>query len=197
MAGGFGKQDPKNNKFNSGGFNNEIFKFSGESSAQKPQEKASKFKFNGVLHLGQTIGFDQEKPQSNTWKPEFLSVNHLKKEEESILKEQQLELKKSIDELRTEIKNLVNSTETLDTEVEQAVLMPVIEANKYQLSILQRLKILIINFTRNISEAGVWFESFKGKKQKRNAFWNNVKNKKNGGEQYLFSNEHSVSRSAN
>lgn len=195
MAGGFGsKQNPKNNPFGKSGLNNnEILK----SSSQFSQEKPHKISFGGILTLGQSIEINHPNTPDYSWKKEFLNVNYLQKEQEVIVKQQQQELQKAINELRVEIQKLIQSTENLDTEIEQIAIQPIVENNEYQLTVLQRVKRLVINFTRNISQAGIWCESFSRKKQKRNAFWNNVKNKKNGGEQYLFSSEHSAARSTN
>jgi hypothetical protein len=195
MAGGFGsKQNPKNNLFNKSGFNNnEILKSSDSYTNEKPQH----FGLNGILRLGQPVEINKAKSVEHNWKKEFLSSNNLGKEQQTLIRQQQAELQRSIDELRTEIKKLVISAEGLETEVEQVAFQPVVEANDYQLNVLQRIKRLIANFTLNISQAGIWCESFSRKKNKRNAFWSTVRNKKIGGEQYLFSSEHSAARSTN
>lgn len=197
MAGGFGSKDPKNNKFNKSGLNNEILKFPSDYDSPKATDKTPKFSLNGILNLGQTIDFNKTPKSESSWKNEFLPVSHLQKETTLLLKEQQSEIKKSIDSLKSEIQNLIQSAKNLDENIETVALQPVVEANDYHLNVLQRLKKLIMNFTLNISEASVWLNSFKGKRQKHNAFWNKVKNKKSGGEQYLFSSEHSSARSVN
>jgi hypothetical protein len=196
MAGGFGsKQSSKNHQFSKNSFNNSEVLKSSDSFYQS--EKPAKIQFGGVLKLGQPAELSKSPKIESNWKKEFLNVSYLQKEQENILNHQQSELKKTIEDLKGEIKKLIVASEGLENEVEQAAAQPIAENNQYQLNFLQRIRQLIINFTRNISQAKVWLESFSRKKQKRNAFWNNVKNKKGGGEQYLFSNEHSVARSAN
>ncbi|MDD2483211.1 MAG: DUF5660 domain-containing protein [Candidatus Shapirobacteria bacterium] len=147
---------------------------------------------NGVLRPGETIDFSQEIKIPE--KPRF--DNYIQKEQSLFINQHQNEVEKTIQDLRIEIKNLVQVTENLDHEVEQSTSQNITEANKYQLSFLERIKNLIVQFRRNINEAGVWLESFNHKKSKRNAFWNKAKNK-NGGEKYLNSSEHAVARSAN
>ena len=80
-----------------------------------------------------------------------------------------------------EINKLVQSTQNLDNEVQQAVSKNIPEFNDYQVGFLQRLKKLIIQFRQNIDQSSVWLSSLNHKKSRKNAFWGNVKNKKNGG----------------
>jgi hypothetical protein len=70
----------------------------------------------------------------------------------------------------------------------------VVEFSEYQLNFFQRIKMIIINFRKNITEAGVWLESFNHKKGKKNAYRNKSKS---GGQKYTDSGEHSAARSAN
>ncbi len=199
MAGGFGvKPDPKNNKYNKSGFNNEIFKSQSEYSSSQSTDKSPKFSLKGILNLGQTVEVNNTpKKVESTWNKEFFGPSHLQKEQELLIQKEQEELKKSIDALREEIQKLVKSAENLDENIEIIAMEPVTEVNEYQVNVLQRLKRLIVNFTLNINQAGIWLDCARKKKQKHNAFWGNVKNKKSGGEQYLFSSEHTASRSAN
>ncbi len=85
----------------------------------------------------------------------------------------------------------------MEKDVEIAAISPIVDVSEYQLNFLQRIQKIISIFRQNISEAGNWMESFNAKKKKKNYFWNTAKNKKKGGTDYLFSNEHSASRSAN
>jgi len=167
-----------------------------EAQPQSVQNTPSKktYGLSGILGLNQSIDIHQSKKEA--WGKEFLvGFNHLVKEEQQLLDSRQKEIQKSIQELREEIKKLIKSGHKLDREVEKATLQPIVEATEYQLKFLDRLKNLIISFQKSISEASNWLEAFQGKKKKRNAFWNKVKSKKGGGEQYLNSGEHSVSRS--
>jgi hypothetical protein len=147
---------------------------------------------SGILTPGESVDFSR-----NLKTPEKTRFdNYIQKEQSLFVNQHQNEVEKAIQNLRQEIKNLIQTTENLDHEVVQSAGQNMIEANKYQLSFLERIKNLIVQFRRNINEAGAWLESFNHKKSKRNAFWNKAKSK-NGGEKYLNSSEHAVARSAN
>ncbi len=162
-----------------------------------PQKKIIIHKIGGILSLGRTIEIGQSpnQPEKNG---NYLSkpANHLEKERTVLMDSRQKELRKNIEALRTEIKKLAESTKNLDKQIEKAVLETTSEPSQYQVSFLERVRVFIINFRKNITEAAIWMEVFATKKKKRNTFWGRVKNKKGGGQQYLFSGEHSASRSA-
>lgn len=192
MAGGFNIKSNSKSKFpKQNSFGNEVVKES---------KTPPKFRLSGILGMGQSVDINKqkqpEKPQIN-WEKEFFGhISHLQREEQTLFNSHQKEVQKAIEEIRDEIKKLVSSSQDLSEEIENIALEPIVEFNAYQLNFLQRIKNIIITFRKNISEASCWLDSFKHK-QKRKAFWNNVKNKKGGGEQYLFSGEHSAARSAN
>ncbi len=196
MLSHFQNQKPKNKSTASkNGFSGE---FIGEQVSYQPDQARSTAKIithrlGGILSLGKTIEFSN--PQSQPEK-HFFAVNHLEKEQTLLFSNQHQELKQAIEELRAELFKLIKSTKNLDSQTEKASLKIVAEPSLYQISFLQRLKNFITTFRQNISEASVWLETFNGKKSKKGAFWSKVKSKKGGGEQYLFSGEHSASRSA-
>jgi uncharacterized coiled-coil DUF342 family protein len=169
MAGGIlFKSNPKKQAINNES-NNEILKDSaGNKSADTNKEKAFVKYF----------------------------LEQLQKEQQLIYDRKQMDVRKEIEALQQEIKNLKNTTEALDMEVEKAIDSNIFEFNEYQVGFLERIRKIIIEFRKDINQAGNWLECFNGKKRKKNCFWNNVKSKK-GGEQYLQSGEHSASRSAN
>jgi hypothetical protein len=193
------KQDPKNQHYLKSGYSSEILKDSQGSSPPPANEipKPSLFRLSGLLGLGQTVEINQPKDQSPSWGKEiFQSTGYLEREERALLEKRQKEIQKEIEELQEEIKKLIKVTEGFDHQVENAVEAQIVEFSEYQVRFFQRVRIFIANFRKNISEASIWLDSFTTKKKKRNCFWNTVKSKKGGGEQYLFSNEHSVARSA-
>ena len=175
------------------GFSSEVLKDSSESQSASNQKV---FSLRGILGLGQTVEVNRNQNKSQNWGSEFLGGSHLQKEQQVLLDGRQQELQKTIKNLREEIKKLAKSTDKLGKDIEKAVIEPSTEVSEYEISFLDRIKNFIANFRKNISEASCWMESFSAKKKKRNCFWNQVKNKKGGGEQYLFSNEHSAARSA-
>lgn len=140
-----------------------------------------------------------KKPENNKEKEKaFIKyfLEQLQKEQQLVYDRKQMDVKKEIEALQQEIKNLKNTTESLDMEVEKAIDSNIFDFSEYQINFLQRIRRIIIEFRKDINQAGNWLECFNGKKKKKNCFWNNVKSKK-GGEQYLQSSEHSASRSAN
>lgn len=172
------------------GFTSEVLKDSQQDySAAKPEPKV-KFSLSGILGLNQTV----EITKSQDKKVNYL-VNHLEKEQETLFDSRQQELEKQISELQAEIQKLIRVTEDLDKEVANVALAPIPQASEYQINFLQRVRVFIENFRKNITSASVWLESLAGRKRKRNYYWSMFKSKK-GGEQYLFSGEHSAARSA-
>ncbi|MCW1949413.1 MAG: DUF5660 domain-containing protein [Candidatus Shapirobacteria bacterium] len=191
MAGGFGsKLNPKNKSFSLKKNNSEILKeFPDTSVPNKP-------KLSGTLFPGQSINFNKEEQTKTNFTREFLAKT-VNQEHAIFVNQHTQEIKQSIDQLKDEIKKLVLSAQNLDQEIVQASEQNIPESNEYQLNFLQRIRNLVIQFRQNIDESCIWLQSFNRKKSRKNAFWGNVRNKKNGGEQYLFSGEHSVARSAN
>lgn len=193
MAGGFGhKFDPKNKKLVKKN-NSEILKDFSDVSPVKSEPK-----FFGRLFPGQSLHLNQEQqPQKNIdWNREFLAKTATEAQPLFVNQHSQ-EIQQAINEILNEIKKLKLSINNLNHEVEEASEQNIPEANEYQLKFLQRIKNIIIQFRQNIDQSCIWMECFSRKKSRKNAFWGNVHNKKNGGEQYLFSGEHSASRSAN
>lgn len=199
MAGGnSGKLDPKLQKILKNGFSSEVLNDSqGGSFAQKSETKAA-FSLSGVLSLGKTTEINKSAESTKkTNEKVFFGLNHLEQEQKVIFDQKQQQLEKNINELREEIHQLIKSTNQLEKQVEVAAITSVVEYNEYQINFLDRIRLIVANFRKNISEASLWLDSFSKKKKKKNAFWSKAKDKKRGGEQYLFSSEHSVARSAN
>ena len=191
MAGSFGpKLDPKSKIFAKNN-NGEILKdYSVSSADQKPNG------LFGTLFPGQSIELNKKETTTNiSWNREFL-IKTTSQEQNILVKNENQDIEKAINELRLEIKNLIQTTENLDQEVKQTIELNIPEINQYQLNFLQRIKKIIVNFRININQAEIWLESFNTKKSKRNAYWNNFKNK-HGGTQSLNSNEHAVAHSTN
>jgi len=190
MAGSFGsKPDPKNKNFIKNN-NSEILKDFSNSSTLKSENKLF-----GTLFPGQSIEINKKETNNINWNREFLTKTVVQ-EQAIFINNHSQEVEKTINDLRLEIKKLIETTEDLEQNVIQSTEQNIVDFCEYHLNFFQRLKMIIVNFRKNINEAGVWMESFNHKKNKKNAFWNRAKSK-NGGEQYLNSSEHSASRSAN
>lgn len=156
-----------------------------------------KFSLSGILGLNQTVEISKNTQKSENWGKEFLgNINLIQQQEKLIFDQKQKDLEKNVAELLEEIKKLTKSTDNLEKDIQNIPLENIPEISEYQINFLTRIKNFIVNFRKNINEAGVWLESFNAKKKKRNSFWNKAKDKKHGGEQYLMSNEHSAARSA-
>lgn len=197
MAGGIVSKDPKNKfllaKQYSPEYQQNISPSKNGSAPPRPESRP-KFSLSGVLGLNQTVELNRP---SDKPKEILFFKNHLVEEQKTLFDTHQAELQREISALRQEIQQLIKQSAKLDQKVEIAAIQPIIEINTYQVNFLKRLRILVSNFRRNVSEAGCWLDVLKKRKTKKNAFWGNVKNKKKGGDQLLFSNESSLARSAN
>lgn len=190
MAGGISHKSDLKKKANFTGFTSEVLKDSQQDyRASKPEPKV-KFSLSGILGLNQTV----EIAKSQDKKVNFF-VNHLELEQKTLFDSRQRELEKQISELQAEIQKLIKVTEGLGKEVANVALTPIPQVSEYQINFLQRVRTFIENFRKNISSASLWLESLMTRKRKRNYYWSMFKSKK-GGEQYLFSGEHSAARSA-
>ena len=189
MAGSYGsKQNPKNKNYVKNN-NSEALKDFSNNPAKKSENKLF-----GILFPGQSVEINKKETTTNiSWNREFL-IKSVNKEQSIFINNHSQETEKAIKELRLEIKKLIEVTQDLNHEIVQTVQQDVIEFNEYQLNFFQRLKMIIVNFRKNVSEAGVWMESFNHKKSKCNAYRNKSKS---GGTKYTDSGEHAVARSAN
>lgn len=190
MAGSYGsKPDPKIKNYLKNNNNEALKDFSGSHSIKNEN------KLFGILLPGQSIELNKKETSTINWNREFL-LKTPTQEQAIYVSDKNQETQKEIKELLLEIKKLSQNTENLKHEIIQATEQNVVNYDEYQLNFLQRIKMVITNFRKNINEAANWLEMFNRKKSKKNAFWNRAKSK-NGGEQYLMSSEHSASRSAN
>lgn len=197
MAGGKGSlMDHKIPKTHKNSFSNEVLKDSSEDFSTPKSDITPKFSLRGVLGLGQSVELmknaNQLQKKSDTL---FSSINHLEQEQKLLFDNRQKELEKKIEELRDEIQQLIKATDNLEKQVENVAINPIVEPSEYQISFFSRIKNFIANFRKNITEAGLWIEAFAAKKKKRNYFWNTAHDKKRGGSQFMFSDEHGVARS--
>jgi len=198
MAGGpLSKLDPKLQQAFKNSFGSEVLKDSqGQAGPARPDPKPI-FSLRGILGLGQAVELNRQSDHLQSQKDKVLfGISHLEKEQRYLSDHKQKELEKTIKSLQEEIQKLIKTTQDLDHNVEIAATQTVAEPSEYQITFFQRIQRFIANVRKNISEAGAWLESFGKKKKKRNYFWSTARDRKKGGEQYLFSNEHSAARSA-
>jgi len=194
MAGNFGMPTHPKNLKQANNLSSEALKDSPEVLSDKKQPV--KFTLKGILGLGQTVDINKNAGHlEKQGKELFYGLNHLAQEQNVLFDQHQKELEKELVALRDEIGKLAKATDILEKDVANVALSGIPEISEYQLNFLSRIRVFIENFRKNISDAGIWIEAFAAKKKKRNVFWNTVKDKKKGGDQYLFSNEHSAARS--
>ena len=192
MAGGFGqKLDPAKIKILKNGLSNE---FDHQASKPPSSPDSKPFSLRGVLGLGQSVEFSRSSSQPSE-KKIYFAPNHLDQELKILQSQEKEELKKIIQDLQDEIKSMKMSLGQLDTSTAQLLAQPIVEVNKYQVSVLSRIKKFIASLVTDINQASMWVDSFSQKK--KNYFWSTAQNKKKGGQQYMFSSEHSIARSAN
>jgi len=192
MAGGFGsKFDPAKFKLQKNGLSNE-FDHQASQTASSPDSKS--FSIRGVLGLGQSVELSRPSVPSSE-KKILLGPSYLEQELAQIESQEKAELKKIIEQLQDEIKSMKAALGQLDSTAEQLISNPVVEVNSYQLTFLSRLRAFMSSLAANINQANMWLDSFNQKKKKKNYFWSMAQNKKKGGQQYMFSNEHSAARS--
>jgi len=187
MAGGTIAKDLKNKK-------GTTQLLSGQNSPEFVNNNTQTTKTNGlrgILGLGQSAEISKS---SNIGK-ELYQPSHLEREATLLVHQDNQELKKTISELVEQIKSLTHAAKTTQKEIEKIGLEENPEPSIYKVNFLQRLVNYLKNVTKNINQAGEWANLFAIRCKQRGKFWNNVKNKKAGGEQYLFSSEHSSARS--
>lgn len=188
MAGGnSSKNDPKKayaKKF----FSNESLESQPVYAPSTPQ----KLSLRGILGIGQTIEFNKT---ASPVKEIFSGINHLAQEQKVLFDQRQKELTKALDELRKEIASLAKSTNNLEKTIENVAVNEIGEISEYQVAFFIRIRNFIATVRQSISETGLWVQAFAAKKKKRNYFWNTAKNKKKGGDAFMFSDESSASRS--
>jgi hypothetical protein len=191
MAGGSNsKKDPKK-LYAKNFFSNESLESQPDFSPAPPAPQ--KISLRGILGIGQPVEFN--KGISSPAKELFNGISHLHQEQQVLFDQHQKELAKALTELRNEIASLIKNTDNLEKSIENIVVNEIVEVSEYQINFFLRVRTFIASVRQSISETSLWVQSFAAKKKKRNYFWNTVKNKKKGGDAFLFSDEHSVSRS--
>jgi len=188
------KQDPQKQTSKKGLFSSK----SAELYTTSPPNETIGLK--GILGIGQSLELSKRKNQIQSQGKElFNSVSHLQRESETLFRQGQQQLKKELNNLREEIKKLIGVTKNLNKDIQIASQVPITETNTYQLNFLSRLKNFIANFRKNMSKAHNSLEIFNARTKKRRKirgkgrYWENVTE---NGQQYMYSGEHSASRSA-
>lgn len=193
MAGRVVTKDPKKKALTSQLFSAQNSPEYSQQSQSQGSTKAKKFSLSGILGLNQSVELNSNHEATNTFSSEFYQPSHLEKETILLQSQQNEELRKTIKQLLLQIKKLSKSTKKIKKEVVDASIQPIAEASEYQVNFLSRLVKYIKNLTKNADQVKDWLQNFNTRSKQKGKFWNRVKK---GGQQYMFSGEHSVSRSA-
>lgn len=111
-------------------------------------------------------GQNQEKIQPVIRRPEILSTDSLKREQEFI--------RQQIESVRMELKALVASLKSLNAEVEKAIADSPVEPGVYHMNFFERLKTLISAMRKQVNQGRSWLNLFQTRK-KAKGYWNMYK----------------------
>lgn len=158
-------------------------------------ESRPKLTLSGILF---GPGRSEAKPtEKKSFSGEFLPTQSITKEQNILFDLKEQAVKREIDQILADIRALIGQVKEIQADIAAVAINGPTEINQYQVNFLGRIRILIQFLLKNIREAGEWSAQFTQKsKKKKNMFWGKVKDKK-GGQQYLESGEHTVSRSVN
>ena len=193
MASGVISKNPKKKVLSSQLFSGQNSPEYSKQSQHPSSNKKKTFSLSGILGLNQSIDINKGQESSSSFSQELYQPSYLNKETTLLMSQEKEELKKAINELIAQIKKLGKSTKKVKKELVDATLQPVTEVNQYQVSFLKRFKKFLQNITKNMDQAKDWIQMFKGRSKQKGKFWNRAKK---GGQKYMFSGEHSASRSA-
>ncbi len=104
----------------------------------------------------------------------------------------EMETKKQIDAIRTELKGLIASLKNLHTEVQNAVTQEVVDPGIYHLNFYDQLRTFIHVLRQQVEDSRSWLQSFHSRKKKM-GYWNMFKKH---GTTFGLSNERSIATSA-
>jgi hypothetical protein len=187
MAGGLVSKNDSKKLHIKNNFSNEALTDSQPDQTPPP----IKLNLRGILGIGQTIEFS--KPVSLS-KELFSGINHLAHEQSILFDQRHREWEKAIKDLRREITKLGNTNNELEKVVASVEINEINEISEYQVNFFIRIRNLIADFTKSISETSLWVQTFAAKKKKQNYFWTKANDKKKGGTQFMYNDESSVAR---
>ncbi len=158
--------------------------------AKKPK------KFTGEISAGQSIEMKdiisgKNEEQKNLEKQLAFEQN-LRREQESLFAEKSNELKLQLKALMNEVENLASTTGDLVEEVNVANMQAPIEPGIYHIMFFQKLLEFVKSYRKKVDEAVVWLHSVNTRAQKKN-YWASYKKH---GSKFLLSGEHYLTRSA-
>ena len=136
-------------------------------------ESRPKFSLSGVLFGNKSAEKQKQSDSKRPFSGEFLPTQSISKELQNLIDTQQQQAKQEIQQILSDISILVSEVKTIKEDIAQAVLVPPVEFNQYQVSFLKRIRMLVELLRKNIQSAGEWSMQFsqkskKKKRQKRN-----------------------------
>ena len=120
-------------------------------------------------------------------------TQRVRREEKELYSKKNKERQDEIAILKQEVEAISKQTKDLSQELQIAVEQKVINPGASDVSFIQALIRTVLQFRKKIEAASLWLSQTNQKRNKKGAFWGNVKK---SGTQYLTSSEHYVSRSA-
>ena len=114
------------------------------------------------------------------------------KEWESIYNAKNKQIERQIEQIREELKTLAKEIVKYDQNIKQAIHTQVANPGVYHVTFFEHIRQIISLIRKNVSEANNWLSIYNKRSKSKGAFW---KNAQTGGSAYMFSSEHSVTRS--
>lgn len=153
-------------------------------------------KMSGEINAGESLSinevFSGEREEKVKLQNQITFERRLREEEQIHVEKKTNELRIQLKVLMEEIVVLSKSTQELGTETQIASMQAPVEPGVYHLIFFQKLLEFIKSFRAKIEEAEVWLHAVNKRAQRKN-YWNSYK--KHGGK-FLLSSEHYLQRSA-
>jgi len=134
--------------------------------------------------------FNQQKEIEKARIAQFHNARN--KEWESVYNAKNKQIERQIEQIREELKSLAKEIVKYDQNIKQAIQTQVVNPGVYHVTFFEHIRQIISLIRKNVSDANNWLAVYNKRSKSKGTFW---KNAKTGGSAYLFSSEHSVTRS--
>ncbi len=104
------------------------------------------------------------------------------------LRQKEAQTAQKIEEIRLELKALIQAIKSVDLEIQKAVDENLVDASAYHLSFLDRLKTVLILMRQNLNDSASWLSVMRSRKKQR-MYWSLYKKK---GTEFGLNNERVV-----
>lgn len=109
-------------------------------------------------------------------------------EQVALLRQQEAQVARKIDEIRLELKSLISEIKTVDSDLQKAVDEQIVDPDTYHMNYLDRIKIMLKNILKQLKESRTWMTTQKTRK-KQMGYWSQYKKK---GTSFGLSHERTV-----